>query len=122
MVELVQLYREHGLDLDTTELPDFLPVFLEFLSGLELEDATVWLESVAGPLRKIDRELQLEESPWQAATAAILDFAGSERDVESQPDPRDIMPSVDADYYEAPVTFGGAPDPAYGCAGCPQHP
>ena len=35
MVELNRLYKEHGLDLATTELPDHLPVFLEFLSGLK---------------------------------------------------------------------------------------
>lgn len=49
MVELNRLYKEHGLELTTTELPDHLPVFLEFLAGLKREDAQLWLESVIGP-------------------------------------------------------------------------
>ncbi|MEI3377468.1 MAG: nitrate reductase molybdenum cofactor assembly chaperone [Coriobacteriales bacterium] len=111
MVELNRLYKEHGLELTTTELPDHLPVFLEFLSGLEREDAQLWLESVIGPIEKIDRELQLDESPWEAVTAALLNFAGTEREVASERTPDEMIPTLDAEYYESPVTFGGSIDP-----------
>lgn len=115
MVELNRLYREHGLDLTTTELPDHLPVFLEFLSGLKREDAQLWLESTLDPIRKIDRELQLDESPWQAVTAALLDFMGAERDDASERAVSEMIPTLDAEYYETPVTFGGSIDPVSSC-------
>lgn len=111
MVELNRLYKEHGLELTTTELPDHLPVFLEFLAGLKREDAQLWLESVIGPIKKIDHELQLDASPWEAVTAALLDFAGAEREVASERTPDEMIPTLDAEYYEAPVTFGGSVDP-----------
>lgn len=111
MVELNRLYKEHGLDLTTTELPDHLPVFLEFLAGLAPADAQMWLESTIDPIRKIDRELQLDESPWNAVTAAILDFAGAERDTASERPTDEMIPTLDAEYYEAPVTFGGSVNP-----------
>lgn len=111
MVELNRLYKEHGLELTTTELPDHLPVFLEFLAGLKREDAQLWLESVIGPIKKIDHELQLDASPWEAMTAALLDFAGAEREVVSERTPDEMIPTLDAEYYEAPVTFGGSVDP-----------
>lgn len=111
MVELNRLYKEHGLDLATTELPDHLPVFLEFLSGLKREDAQLWLESTVDPIRKIDRELQLDESPWEAVTAAVLNFAGTERDSASERTTDEMIPTLDAEYYEAPVTFGGSVNP-----------
>lgn len=111
MVELNRLYKEHGLDLATTELPDHLPVFLEFLAGLEPEDAQLWLESTLDPIRKIDRELQLDESPWEAVTAAVLSFAGAERDSASERTTDEMIPTLDAEYYEAPVTFGGSVNP-----------
>lgn len=111
MVELNRLYKEHGLELTTTELPDHLPVFLEFLAGLKREDAQLWLESVIGPIKKIDHELQLDASPWEAVTAALLDFAGAEREVVSERTPDEMIPTLDAEYYEAPVTFGGSVDP-----------
>lgn len=111
MVELNRLYKEHGLELTTTELPDHLPVFLEFLAGLKREDVQLWLESVIGPIKKIDHELQLDASPWEAVTAALLDFAGAEREVVSERTPDEMIPTLDAEYYEAPVTFGGSVDP-----------
>lgn len=111
MVELNRLYKDHGLDLATTELPDHLPVFLEFLSGLEPEDAQLWLESTIDPVRKIDRELQLNESPWKAVTGAVLNFAGTQRDIATERPSNEMIPTLDAEYFEAPVTFGGANNP-----------
>lgn len=111
MVELNRLYKEHGLDLTTTELPDHLPVFLEFLSGLEHNDAQLWLESTLEPIRKIDRELQLDESPWRAVSAALLNFAGAESIEASERSTSEMIPTLDAEYYEAPVTFGGSVNP-----------
>jgi len=32
MVDLMEFYKENGLELSANELPDYLPVFLEFLS------------------------------------------------------------------------------------------
>ena len=116
MVELNRLYKEHGLDLATTELPDHLPVFLEFLSGLKREDALLWLEGTGDPIKKIDRELQLDGSPWEAATAALLSFAGVERNIVDERSTNEMIPTLDAEYYEAPVTFGGSINPVPSCS------
>jgi len=43
MVDLMEEYKKHGLQMEGDELPDFVPLFLEFLSQLEGEDK-------AGPL------------------------------------------------------------------------
>ena len=34
MVDLKQLYEQHGLFMSSSELPDYLPLFLEFLSAV----------------------------------------------------------------------------------------
>lgn len=39
MVDLMEEYRQHGLDMVGDELPDYLPLFLEFLSQLGDEQA-----------------------------------------------------------------------------------
>jgi nitrate reductase delta subunit len=39
MIDLSQLYERHGLMIEARELPDYLPLFLEFLSTLPLEEA-----------------------------------------------------------------------------------
>ncbi len=37
--DLVEIYKEAGLELKTENLPDYLPLFLEYLSTLNKEDA-----------------------------------------------------------------------------------
>ncbi|MCP2821160.1 nitrate reductase molybdenum cofactor assembly chaperone, partial [Salmonella enterica subsp. enterica serovar Typhimurium] len=39
MAALLELYRQHGLELSANELPDYLPAFLDFLSSLPDEKA-----------------------------------------------------------------------------------
>lgn len=40
MVELIDIYRRHGLELGVRELPDYLPLFLEFVA--EVDDDEAW--------------------------------------------------------------------------------
>jgi nitrate reductase delta subunit len=44
MVDLMALYERHGLAIDAKELPDYLPLFLEFLATLPLDDARTLLD------------------------------------------------------------------------------
>ena len=39
MVNLLQMYEAHGFELSTHELPDYIPLFLEFLSQQEQAEA-----------------------------------------------------------------------------------
>jgi nitrate reductase delta subunit len=64
LVELLERYRAHGLELDCDELPDHLPVFLEFLSLLPKRQARHELRPVASALRLLARRLEEAESPY----------------------------------------------------------
>ncbi|MDO9268932.1 MAG: nitrate reductase molybdenum cofactor assembly chaperone, partial [Methylobacter sp.] len=39
MVNLLQMYEAHGFEMSTHELPDYIPLFLEFLSQQEQAEA-----------------------------------------------------------------------------------
>jgi len=39
MVDLMSVYESHGLDISAKQLPDYLPLFLEFLATLTLDEA-----------------------------------------------------------------------------------
>ncbi len=52
MVDLLEFYNGHGLELSINELPDYLPVFLEFLSTLKADIAA---ELLAEPVQIIGR-------------------------------------------------------------------
>jgi len=75
MVELLERYRQHGLELDCNELPDHLPVFLEFLSLLPRRQARRELRPIAGVLRLLARRLADAKSPYAAVFDSLARMA-----------------------------------------------
>ena len=122
MVSLIETYREGGFEPATSELPDHLPVLLEFLSTRPTRDAQETLADAAHILDALSTRLARRESGYAAAFAALLKLAdtqadaGTVADMLAQPDddPTDLT-ALDAVWEETEVTFG--PDPN---AGCPQ--
>lgn len=122
MVSLIETYREGGFEPATTELPDHLPVLLEFLSTRPFAEAQETLADAAHILDALAARLVRRESGYAAAFAALSQLAGAQADSEAlaemlaQPDddPTDLT-ALDAVWEETEVTFG--PDPN---AGCPQ--
>src|SRR5262249_13089214 len=58
MVELLKLYSSRGLELTAKELPDHLPVFLEFLATLPTEEAAALLAQAAHVLEALRERLR----------------------------------------------------------------
>lgn len=122
MVSLIETYRDAGLESVTSELPDHLPVLLEFLSTRPLNEAREILEDAAHIFEALDARLIRRESPYAAVFAALLQIAGAKANKDAvaellaQPedDPTDLA-ALDEVWEETQVTFG--PDPN---AGCPQ--
>ena len=122
MVSLIETYRAAGFEPATTELPDHLPVLLEFLSMRPFVEVQETLADAAHILDALATRLVRRESAYDAAFAALFQLAGAQSDTEAvagmlaQPDddPTDLT-ALDAVWEETEVTFG--PDPN---AGCPQ--
>lgn len=122
MVSLIETYRAGGFEPATTELPDHLPVLLEFLASRPLAEAQETLADAAHILDALAARLNRRGSGYAAAFAALLHLSGSQADsgavaeMLAQPDddPTDLA-ALDAIWAETEVTFG--PDPT---AGCPQ--
>ena len=122
MVSLMETYRDSGFEPVTTELPDHLPVLLEFLSTQPIEEAQDILADAAHIFQALSERLDRRDSPFGAVFAALQQLAGVQVDKEAvaelleQPDddPNDLE-ALDAVWEESEVVFG--PDPN---AGCPQ--
>lgn len=122
MVDLLETYRAHGFDLVGTELPDHLPVLLEFASTLEPNEARDILTNAGHIIAVLAERLTRRETPYAAVLIALSQIAQASTETEQaqallsekDDDPEDLE-ALDAVYEEAMVTFG--PDPN---AGCPQ--
>ncbi|MGE3708665.1 MAG: nitrate reductase molybdenum cofactor assembly chaperone [Hyphomicrobiaceae bacterium] len=116
MHRLLLRYRAHGLELEAAELPDFLPLFLEFLSTRPATEAARHLAEVSDIVALIGRRLRKRVAPHAALLDAVASLAadGAARafTVEEGLDERDDTPAaLDAAWEEAPVTFNDAQSP-----------
>jgi len=102
MVDLVQTYERAGLLLAPGELPDYLPVVLEFASTQPPAQAREFLRETAHIVRTIFSALLEAGSPYASVLAAVLDLAGERADVVALAE----EPAID-ESWEEPAAFGG---------------
>ena len=120
MVDLLTMYGESGFDLPPSELPDYLPVFLEYLSQLEPAKAKQLLMEVTHLVRNIGENLAKRGSHYYLLCSALLEMAGEKAlDIEFVPmdfsTEQEDYDKLDKIWAEAPVTFGGGcSTPDYG--------
>jgi len=124
MVDLTDLYEQSGLEITANELPDHLPMFLEFLSILPENEARDHLSQPLHIIAAVRERLIKRKSPYATVFRALETLARVKPDAaavktmlsEPEDDPDDLD-AIDAEWEEAAVMFGpGAPDDD----SCPQ--
>jgi len=108
MADLIALYGSHGLEMVPGELPDFLPLFLEFLSLLPRAEAQALLAEPAVILRALADRLATRDGGYAAVMEAVAELARAPAVGASaipEEDPEDLA-ALDAAWEEAAVRFG----------------
>ena len=113
MIDLQAHYERNGLAIGAAELPDFLPLFLEFLSTRPLPEAREMLGQTAHILTALAERLHKRGSSYEAVFRALVEIAGAKPKAEEiaglldQPDtdPTDLA-AIDKAWEDEPVTFG----------------
>lgn len=111
MIDLGQHYIDSGFIMQAPELPDFLPIFLEFLSCSPPAQAREWLSEPAHVLAALEQRLDERESPYAAIFHALVTLPAA------KPDPAAVAElqarfadegekSIDEEWEDAPVNFG----------------
>ena len=120
MIDLKALYETGGLEIDAAELPDFVPLFLEFLSTRPRPEAYELLGQPAHVLAAMAERLRKRQSAYEAVFRALVQLAATKpkADVvsallaEPDPDANDLA-ALDAAWEDEPVHFG--PNANGGC-------
>lgn len=110
MIDLGLQYAEAGFLLEGNDLPDFVPVFLEYAACLPPADAREMLQQPAHVFAALAERLDKRESPYAAVFHAVLTLARArpDRDAIAEVDrntPEDDPARIDEEWEEAPVTF-----------------
>lgn len=85
MVDLTAMYAAEGLTLNVRELPDYLPLFTEFLSQLPTPRARQLLGEVRHILDALAGRLEARDSPYSGVVAALGALADPGATVADQP-------------------------------------
>jgi len=118
MIDLKAQYEKANLFMGAAELPDFLPLFLEFLSTLPAQEASDMLGQPAHILAAMAERLRKRRSAYEAVFRALVALA-AEKPKETEvsallalpdPDANDFA-ALDTAWEDEQVTFGpGASD------------
>jgi nitrate reductase delta subunit len=76
MVDLMEEYRTNGLEIDARELPDYLPLFLEYLSTRPWDEIRNWLEDIHHILGLLGERLYQRESFYHVVMDSLLTLSG----------------------------------------------
>ncbi|THT98430.1 nitrate reductase molybdenum cofactor assembly chaperone [Lampropedia puyangensis] len=102
MVDLLQTYQAQGFEPVDSELPDHVPLFLEFLSILPADQALDLLNDAIHVLAAIGARLARSESAYSSVFAVLRGMATVEPREQEEPPVRDMD--------EAMETFGPGAD------------
>ena len=122
MVDLKTLYENAGFFITANDLPDFIPLFLEFLSTQPIAAARELLGQPAHILAAIAERLERRESNYKAVFDALVAIAEQQPEREAveellkgpDPDPMDFA-ALDAAWEEEEVNFGPAAQSQSSC-------
>jgi len=115
MIDLQNLYAEKGLEVGSSELPDFVPLFLEFLATQPRAAAFELLGQPVHVLAALAERLRKRKSSYECVFRALVEMAHEKprgEDIaavlsEPDPDPDDLA-ALDAAWEDEPVQFGPA--------------
>jgi nitrate reductase delta subunit len=114
MVDLMAMYERDGFEIDAKELPDYLPMFLEYLSLKPQAEARELLGQTAHIITVLKERLRKRKSIYVNAFAALEAIARGKPDAKlvrellatPDDDPNDLE-ALDRIWEDEAVTFGG---------------
>ena len=112
MVNLALTYRMNGFELNASEMPDYLPLFLEFLSVIPEVHARRYLTDALEIIEALRIRLDERDSTYAALLSALVTLASRDADeglveeiLAGEPrDPADLE-ELDKEWAEDPVDF-----------------
>lgn len=108
MVDMLEFYKENGLQLSANELPDYLPVFLEFLSSRPVDKAAELLAEPVNIIARIHSALEEKKNIYRHILSAVISLSAKQPDTKvTEAIIKNEKPlNLDAEYEEKPVEFG----------------
>lgn len=113
MVDLMAQYEAAGFAIGVKELPDYIPLYLEYLASREDLEAREGLADVSHLLALLAARLEERDSAYASCLRALLQIAGTEpatavgdvREQVAEEKRDDSLEALDAEWEEEMITF-----------------
>lgn len=120
MVDLINAYRKNGFELAAKELPDYLPLLLEYLSQRPSEEARDWIQHVSHIVGLLAARAGERTSPYAVLFELLVEYGKGKLDLtilrqRVRQEARDDTPEVMDQLWEDEVVRFGADAPADDC-------
>ena len=114
MVDLMEEYKKHGLQMTGDDLPDYVPLFLEFLGQQSADAAGRLLGDAVHVLAHIGRKLEADGSPYAGLFRVLEQLSPVAAEMLTEPPVRDMDEALEtfgpgADGVEPLLKHSGAP-------------
>lgn len=83
LVDLSEIYKDAGLLINTEEMPDYLPLFLEYLSIIPAEEACENLGNLVNILASLAGRLKNRKSPYAGVFEALIEASAHKPDAKA---------------------------------------
>lgn len=126
MVDLIETYKSKDIYIDNNELPDYLPLFMEYLSNCSFHEASELLGDAIDVIAMIGKKLEKRDAIYADVFSAIEVLSSIKPDktkitqaiAEAPKDP-ETLEELDEEWKEAEAFSG---DPVADCNSCNAFP
>ena len=111
MVDLLEIYRRHGFEMNARELPDYIPLFLEYLAQRPGGEALDMLAETLHVMALLGARLAERGSDYHVVFDALAALVGEPADIEdirrqaATEGPDETLVNMDRIWEEEAVTF-----------------
>ena len=103
MIDLMEYYQKNELEISSNELPDYLPLFLEFLSQINQSHALELLKDIVEILKKISSKLKKQNVFYGTILLSLVSMVEDYKEVIDETSDEKI--DLDDEWEDKPVLF-----------------
>jgi nitrate reductase delta subunit len=121
MVDLMNVYKSKGFEVHSSQLPDYIPLYLEFLSEQTKDFAQEWLGDITHLMAMLSERLRERNCHYSILFDTLIDLSGLEIDRKpiakavKNEERDDTIEAIDKEWIDKEIKFDD-PIPESGCS------
>ena len=128
MVDLLEVYRGQGFEVESSQLPDYIPLYLEFLSEQKSDFAQEWLGDICHLLAMLSERLINRKNSYSILFDSLVELSGLSVDREQiiaavkKEKPDNSAEAIDKEWEDKEIKFDAASTQSSSCSTSSLHP